>query len=48
VTRLLARSNEQTAASKRTGNHVSREGNNPTVGESSEHQVVRSLFATDG
>lgn len=32
VSRLLARSDEQTAAQKKAGNHVPREGNNPSPG----------------
>jgi hypothetical protein len=45
VTRLLARSDEQTAAQKKNGNYVPREGNNPSADGGDERQVLRSLFA---
>ncbi len=45
VTRLLARSDEQTAASKRTGNHVPREGNNPSKPANNVRDFATQLFA---
>jgi hypothetical protein len=45
VTRLLARSDEQTAAQRRSGNHVPREGNNPQPGEDDMRGFTRDLFA---
>jgi hypothetical protein len=43
VTRLLARSDEQTAAQKRNGNHVPREGNTPKPGDDQMREFVRSI-----
>ena len=45
VTRLLARSDEQTAAQKKVGNHVPREGNNPKPGADESREFVRELFS---
>jgi hypothetical protein len=45
VTRLLARSDEQTAAQKKAGNHVPREGNNPKPGSDEMRDFTRDLFA---
>lgn len=45
VTRLLARSDEQTAAQKKAGNHVPREGNNPKPGDDPLRDFTRTLFA---
>lgn len=48
VTRLLARSGEQTAAQKKTGNHVPREGNNPSSSDSgNDREFVRQLFSAE-
>jgi predicted phage tail protein len=45
VTRLLARSDEQTAAQKKTGNRNPREGNNPSSeGAGDDRAFVRELF----
>ena len=44
VTRLLARSDEQSAVAKRNGNHVPREGNNPSAAGNGEREVLDSLF----
>jgi hypothetical protein len=43
VSRLLARSDEQTAARKAAGNHVPREGNNPKPGSDQMLDFVRSI-----
>jgi hypothetical protein len=42
--RLAARTDER----KKNGNHVPREGNNPSTVDSSEAQFARSLFADGG
>jgi len=47
VTRLLARSDEQTAASKRSGNHVPREGSNPSGADNGERETLHALFGGD-
>jgi phage-related tail protein len=44
IARLLARSDEQTAASKRNGNHVPREGANPAT-TSDDARFAHNLFA---
>lgn len=44
ISRLLARSDEQTAAQKKGGNHVPREGKNPAPGTDEAREFARSLF----
>ncbi len=44
VTRLLARSDEKSAAQKQRGNHVPREGNNPQPGTDDMREFTRGLF----
>ncbi len=44
VTRLLARSDEQSAVAKRNGNHVPREGNNPSAAGNDTREVLDGLF----
>jgi hypothetical protein len=46
VTRLLARGDEQAAARKKNGNHVPREGNNPSSEGGEDREFVRQLFAS--
>ena len=45
ITRLLARSDEQTAAHKKVGNTSPREGTNRPSGEGDDRAFVRELFA---
>jgi predicted phage tail protein len=45
VGRLLARSDEQSAAQRKNGNHVPREGNNPKPGDDPMRGFTRELFA---
>lgn len=42
--RLVAQRAEQTAATKKQGNHVSREGTSTTATETAERETVRGLF----